>query len=135
MRLIRDESGVAAVEMALISPVLMMGLLLMFDVAIAVKERMVLDNATRAGAQAVMANVNQTSEVKAIIQASVTKLENVTVSVDKNCTCGDAEVACTNWCTATTPPSVFLKISAARIRTGFLLPDHRLRSQTHVQIR
>lgn len=135
MKLIRDERGVAAVEMALISPVLIMGLLLMFDVGIAVKERMVLDNATRAGAQAVMANVNETNEIKSIIEASMKSTENVTVSVVKDCKCGDASVACTNWCSSTTPPSVFLKMSAARLRVGFLLPDHTLRSQTHVQIR
>ncbi|CTQ54508.1 Flp pilus assembly protein TadG [Roseibium album] len=135
MKFTRDERGVAGVEMALVSPFLIMALLLMLDVGIAVKERMDLDHSTRSGAQAVMANVNETQQIKDLVVASAGGMQNITVSVEKTCTCDGASVGCTSWCTPTTPPSVFLQISAAKTHTGFLLPAFNVESQTHVQIR
>jgi Flp pilus assembly protein TadG len=134
-RLNKDQLGVAAVEMTLISPFLILGLLLMLDVGVAVKERLNLDHSTRVGAQAVMANINETSEISNVVLASASEPENVTISVEKTCSCGSTQVDCANWCSANVPPSVFLNISAVKQHTGFLLPPFNLESQTHVQIR
>ncbi len=135
MRFVRDEHGAAAVEMALISPFLILGLLLMLDVGVAVKERLDLDHSTRTGAQAVMANVNETQQISDLVLASSEGASGVTVSVEKTCSCGSTTVDCTNWCSGNTPPSVFMNISAARQHLGFLLPEFTVESQTNVQIR
>lgn len=135
MKILKDERGVAAVEMALVSPFLILGLLLMLDVGIAVKERMNLDHNTRTGAQAVMTNLNDTQMVKDLIVASSGGATDISVTVEKICTCDGSGVSCTTWCSPTAPPSVFLQISAARPHNGFLLPDFTVESQTHVQIR
>ncbi len=131
----RDESGVAAVEMAMIAPILVMGLLLMMDIGMAVKERIDLDQSTRAGAQAVMANVNDTTEIKNLVVATAEGDPDVTVSVEKVCSCSGAAVSCANWCSAKEPPSVFMNISASKMHVGFLLPQFNVESQTNVQIR
>ena len=134
-RLAADRRGVAAVEMALVSPVLILGLLLMLDSGLAVQTRLNLDHSTRTGAQAAMSNINETTEISAIMLAATNDPTNVTVTVEKTCFCGDVEVACSNWCSATVPPSVFLNISAAKQHNGYLLPPFELESKTHVQIR
>ncbi|WP_428651631.1 TadE/TadG family type IV pilus assembly protein [Roseibium sp.] len=135
MKFWRDERGVAAVEMALISPVLILGLLLMLDIGVAVKERLDLDHSTRTGAQAVMANVNDTTEIRNLVVATTEGDPGVSVSVEKVCSCGTTAVSCTSWCTADTPPSVFMNISATKLHVGFLLPQFNVESQTNVQIR
>lgn len=133
--LLRDRSGVAAVEMALIAPVLILGLLMMLDVGFAVRERVNLDHSTRTGAQAVMSNLNDETEISDIVLAAANEPQSVTIAVERTCSCGGTQVDCSNWCSATEPPSVFLNISAAKQHKGFLLPAFTLESQTHVQIR
>ncbi|MDN3721613.1 TadE/TadG family type IV pilus assembly protein [Roseibium salinum] len=103
----RDDRGVAAVEMALVAPFLILGLLLMLDVGIAVKERMDLDHSTRSGAQAAMANVNEAQQIADLVTASTNGAPGVTVSVVKTCSCGSVAVQCTSWCSAKVPPLGF----------------------------
>lgn len=135
LKIIRDERGVAGIEMALVTPFLVLGLLLMVDVGIAIGERLDLDHSTRTGAQAVMANLNDTMQISSLMLASTRAPEDVTVSVEKTCACGGTTVECTSWCSAEEPPSVFMNISAARLHDGFLLPPFNVESRTHVQIR
>jgi len=113
-RLAADRRGVAAVEMALVSPVLILGLLLMLDAGMAVQGRLNLDHSTRTSAQAAMSNINDSTEISAIMLAATNDPANVTVTVEKTCFCGEIEVTCSIWCAPTAPPSVFLNISAAR---------------------
>lgn len=134
-RFATDRCGIAAVEMALVSPVLILGLLMMLDVGFAVRERLNLDHSTRTGAQAVMSNINDPAEISQIVLATANEPQNVTIAVNKTCACASTPVNCSNWCSAKEPPSVFLNISAAKQHDGFLLPPFNLESQTHVQIR
>jgi Flp pilus assembly protein TadG len=135
MNFLKDRRGVAAVEMALISPFLIMGLLLMLDAGVAVKKRLDLDHSTRTGAQAVMSNINETDEISNLVLAASHNSSEVTVTVLKTCSCSGTPVSCNSYCSATVPPSVFMNITAARQHTGFLLPPFKLESQTNVQIR
>ncbi len=133
--LVQNRSGVAAIEMGLVTPIILFGLILMVDVGIAVSERMELDRNVRAGAQAVMALTNEPKDVKNLIVASTEGANNVSVTVNKTCTCGNAAAACNTMCGADEPPSVFLNISAIKPYTGMMLPAFNLESQTHVQLR
>ena len=133
--LVQNRSGVAAIEMGLVTPIILFGLILMVDVGIAVSERMELDRNVRAGAQAVMALTNEPKEVKDLIVASTEGANNVSVTVNKTCTCGNAASACNTMCGVDEPPSVFLNISAVKPYTGIMLPAFNLESQTHVQLR
>lgn len=133
--LIRSQSGVAAIEMGLLTPVILIGFLLMTDVGIAVAERMDLDRNVRAGVQAVMALTNDPKDVKDLVLASTNGTPNVSVAVSKACACGNSAAPCNSLCSADEPPSVFLNISASKPYTGLILPTFNLGSQTHVQLR
>jgi Flp pilus assembly protein TadG len=133
--LIRSQSGVAAIEMGLLTPVILIGFLLMTDVGIAVAERMDLDRNVRAGVQAVMALTNDPKDVKDLVLASTNGTPNVSVAVSKTCACGNSAAPCNSLCSADEPPSVFLNISASKPYTGLILPTFNVGSQTHVQLR
>jgi Flp pilus assembly protein TadG len=130
-----SESGVAAVEMGLVAPILLFGLLLMLDVGVAVAERMDLDRNVRAGVQAAMAHINDPDAVKDVVVASLNGAQGVVVTVNKTCACGSTSTACTSWCSAQEPPSVFVNISAVKDYSGLWLPEIELKSETHVQLR
>ncbi|WP_157739049.1 TadE/TadG family type IV pilus assembly protein [Labrenzia sp. VG12] len=133
--LISDLRAVAAVEMALVAPFLIFGLLMMLDIGMAVREGLNLDHSTRVGAQAVMSNINEANDISNLILASANEPDKVTIAVEKTCSCDGLAVDCANWCSAKEPPSVFLNISAVKLHKGFLLPPFNLESETHVQIR
>ena len=136
LALIRSQSGVAAIEMGLLTPIILIGFLLMLDVGIAVAERMDLDRNVRAGVQAVMALTNDPKDVKDLVLASTNGTPNVSVAVNKTCTCGNSAAQCNSLCSADDePPSVFLNISASKPYTGLILPTFNVGSQTHVQLR
>jgi len=135
LALIRSQSGVAAIEMGLLTPIILIGFLLMLDVGIAVAERMDLDRNVRAGVQAVMALTNDPKDVKDLVLASTNGTPNVSVAVSKTCACGNSAAPCNSLCSADEPPSVFLNISASKPYTGLILPTFNLGSQTHVQLR
>jgi Flp pilus assembly protein TadG len=133
--LAKEESGVAAVEMGLIAPLLAIALVLMLDVGIAVAERMELDRDVRAGAHMAMSQVNEPDAIKNIIVASAGGAQNLLVAVDKTCSCGGAVVQCTSWCSAQEPPSVFINIRASKPHSGLIMPAFSVGSQTRVQLR
>jgi Flp pilus assembly protein TadG len=133
-----SESGVAAVEMGLVAPILLFALILMLDVGVAVAERMDLDRNVRAGVQAAMANINDPDDVLEVVVASLNGAQGVSVTVNKTCACGSSSTACTSWCSAQEPrepPSVFVNISAVKPYSGLWLPEIELKSRTHVQLR
>ena len=133
--LIRSREGVAAIEMGLVTPIVVIGFLLMADLGMALGERMDLDRYVRAGAQAVMSLVTEPTEVKDLVLASSDGAKDVTVTVDKSCSCGSTATGCTSLCSAQAPPSVFINISATKPYSGFMLPAFTLESRTHVQVR
>ncbi|WP_436639789.1 TadE/TadG family type IV pilus assembly protein [Microbaculum sp. FT89] len=132
---LKCESGVAAVEMGLFAPPLIIGVVLMADIGLAVEARMELDRNVRAGVQAAMSNVSDLEAIKGVVLASANGSEAISVAVGKTCTCGSAAASCTSWCAPEVPPSVFINISATEAYSGLMLPALTLESKTHVQLR
>ncbi len=135
VRIARDTSGVAAVEMGLLAPILVAGLVMMLDAGIAVNERMKMDRYLRAGVQATMARITDPNDIKNSVLAATEGATGITVAVDRVCSCGSTVTVCTNWCTGNTPPSVVMFIKATKQQTNMMLPNMTLRSETHVQLR
>lgn len=131
----RSESGNSALEFGLTAPFLIIALVIMLDVGIAVGTRMELDRNVRAGVQAAMSQINDPDAIKNLVLASTGGSENVSVNVNKTCSCGSTPTPCTSWCSAQEPPSVFINISAIRPYSGMFLPTFQLESETHVQLR
>ena len=133
--LARCRSGVAAVEFALIAPMLIVSFLLMLDVGTAIAARMEMDRNVRAGAQAAMSLNNEVASIEAIVLASNEAADALDVDVALQCRCADASAECTSPCAGGAAPSVFVEISAVQEVAGKLMPDRQVRSQTRVQIR
>ncbi len=131
----KNESGNSALEFGLTAPFLIIALVMMLDVGIAVETRMELDRNVRAGAQAAMSQINDSNAIRDLILASANGSRNVSVTVDKTCSCGSTATPCTSWCSAQEPPSVFVNISAIQPYSGLMLPTFQLESETHVQLR
>ena len=133
-RLFQDSSGVAAIELAIGAPVLILGVLAMVDTGMSVATRMELDRNVRSGAQAAMSLNNDPDAIRTIVLASSGDLADVTVDVAMVCECSEEAVSCTVPCDSGEAPSVYFDIAAERPFEG-ILRDRILHSQTRVQIR
>jgi Flp pilus assembly protein TadG len=131
----RSESGNSAIEFGLTAPFLILALVTMLDVGIAVETRMEMDRNVRAGVQAAMSQINDPNAIRDFILAATNGSENVSINVNKTCSCGSTATSCTSWCSAEEPPSVFVNINAVQPYSGLMLPPFQLESETHVQLR
>lgn len=127
--------GNATVELGITAPVLIVSLVFMLDVGLAVNTRMEMDRNVRAGVQAAMSQIHDLDAIKDMIRNSAGGSDAVTLDVSKVCSCDGTATACTNWCSADEPPSVFINISAKQSYSGLMMPASVLESQTHVQLR
>jgi len=133
--LLRCESGVSAIELAMIMPILAMGLLMMVDLGMAAGVRMQLNRDVRAGAQAAMSLNNSTSSIAEIVTVSSAEAADLGVTVNLVCSCTGASAGCTAPCTSGEAPSVFVDLVATRDFSGILLSHLELRAENRVQIR
>jgi Flp pilus assembly protein TadG len=131
----RSKSGNSAIEFGLTAPFLILALVTMLDVGIAVETRMEMDRNVRAGVQAAMSQINDPNAIRDFILAATNGSENVSINVNKTCSCGSTATSCTSWCSAEEPPSVFVNINAVQPYSGLMLPPFQLESETHVQLR
>jgi Flp pilus assembly protein TadG len=131
----RSESGNSVVEFGLTAPFLIIALIMMLDLGIAVETRMEMDRNVRAGVQAAMSQINDPNAIRDLVLAATNGLANVSVNVNKTCSCGSTATSCTSWCSVQEPPSVFVNISAIQPYSGLMLPTFQLESGTHVQLR
>ena len=131
---VASRKGNAAVEFGTCTPFLLVALVMMVDVGLALGARMEMDRNVRAGVQAAMSNITDVDAIRGIIETTK-GLDEVSVTVNQTCSCGGAAAACTSWCSADEPPSVFINISAVQPYSGLMLPSFTLNSETHVQLR
>ena len=100
----RHDKGAAAVEFALMVPVLMLVSVGVADFALIMNENMVLSNAANAGAHYALADSSLTeAQIEAVVEeAGNFNAANLTVTVNWRCECADGTViACTGVsCTA-----------------------------------
>ncbi|MDZ5696203.1 AAA family ATPase [Chelativorans sp. M5D2P16] len=143
-----SESGVSAVEFALVAPVLAFSLVAMADLGLALHERMAIDYALRAGAQAAMSDPGE-AEVYKVMQSALGQAgAPAAVSFDlvrRYCACPeDADIspadapACTVSCAGSASPFVFYRLEASKTYDAMSLPeilaDFRLSSSAQVQV-
>jgi Flp pilus assembly protein TadG len=134
-RLIRDERGLSAVELGLLAPFLILGLLAMIDIGISWTTRMEMDRNVRAGAQAAMSLNNDGNAIRAIVLASAAEPDGLTVEVGRTCSCAGVAAGCAAACSGGGAPSVFYAITATRTVDGIILGERTLESATRIQLR
>ena len=133
-RLTSETSGVAAVEFAIVAPLLLFGLVAMVDTGVMATTRMEMDRNVRAGAQAAMSLNNDPAAIETIVLASAGDPADMEVSATMVCACNETAASCTTPCESGEAPSVYFDIAAERPYGGVLV-SRVIRTQSRVQIR
>ena len=145
-----DTSGAIAVEFAFLAPILAIGFLSMVDLGLAGNERMRMDSALRAGAQAaftdpgaeavrdVISDVASNDFVVSPAGDNTVSSTELLVDVERFCACPEnvsAAVDCaTGSCASAASPYVFYSLVAEKDYDATILPQSSLRSSLMVQV-
>ena len=137
----RDPTaGSAAIEFAIIAPVLVFAMLATADIGLAIHESFEIDQALRNGAEAALSDPG-TLRVETILDAvdrTADGQADTTWSVSRFCACPEmpeAETICSTTCNARRPTAIFYRIDGLRAYSGILLPDRDLIRSASVQVR
>ena len=154
--LLSDDSGASAIEFGILAPVLVFTLLTTVDIGLAVHERMQIDNALRAGAEAAMSDLGA-SKVREVVETvaedhftlagsdgdegdfEISGTTPLSVQVERFCACPEAKAAKVNCsapiCEGPSKPYVYYRLSADKAYDAVLLPKLPLDSAVQVQVR
>lgn len=142
-RFAKDHSGVAAIEFALIAPVLTFALICMLDLGIVVYDQMRMGQIVREVAAAIMArpsatdfNTIQAHEVLSVgtpVRGGVFTVNPVVREF--RCAGGVPAASPTQLCADGMEPRIFLVISAAFTSVPFLLPADTYGNSVTVEVR
>jgi Flp pilus assembly protein TadG len=120
-RTIRDRSGIAAVEFAMVAPVLAAIFVGIAGVAPFVQINNNMHDALTAGSRYVMAGGTDPSAIQSVtISAWPGHVAADTVSVNQYCTCADLQGSCTALCTDGTVPKGYTTIQMSSAYSGAL---------------
>jgi Flp pilus assembly protein TadG len=121
-----DEEGSVAVEMAILTPLLLLLLLGAADFAKVYRTQMLLVGAAKAGAQYGSQSKLTASDIagmEAAARNDANGFGGLDVAAQTICKCSGAAVACTSTCAGGTMPEVFVEVStAATFKTAFRYP-------------
>jgi Flp pilus assembly protein TadG len=132
---VRDDSGVGALEFALIAPVMVGALLLSTDVGMRTIDRMDMQSAVRTGAQYLMDGGRDMDRMSALVTASWSSMpEETLVTGERYCLCSDTTHVCTTLCGDGTIPESYIRISASTKMNGVVMQTTLQVSET-VRIR
>jgi Flp pilus assembly protein TadG len=149
LRFAACERGTSAIEFAIGSPVLLIGLVIVTDVGLAVGGRMKLDQAVRSGAEFAMNSVTDETTLEDMVKSAATgaygnDLNDVnqsdipTVDVTKTCECPDAagvSASCDDLCTNDVVPYIYYQFAASQDYQGVFIPDFTMYTEMKVQTR
>ena len=124
LRVRRSTRGVAAVEFALIAPILLILILGLVDYGLAMFVKMELTGAVRAGAQLALTDKDDTDKIKAAVVAATNNSNALVVTATETCKCEDeTTVACgTEACGVGVADRYFMEVTAEQIFTYIYLP-------------
>lgn len=128
----RDERAAAAVEFALVLPVLLLMFLSMLDGAFALRQQFRLDHVLRAGAEAAKSDpgISAVQAEMSAIAAADARLTGIQIATPvRYCLCPEAPAvapnlapSCTATCAGGVSPGVAFALSATLPHTGLLAP-------------
>lgn len=112
--LLRDNSGIAAVEMALILTGVFATVPLIYDLSSIVSASMTLNGSLRAGVQLAISQPSNTSGITTTIRTASGFAENsVTVATSEFCECYSVSSTCGIACYGGANPYKYIKITAS----------------------
>jgi Flp pilus assembly protein TadG len=120
----RSEFGGAAIELAVVSPLLLLLLIGVVDYGRAFYTSITVSNAARAGAEYGAQGPIQSGDIagmKAFAQGDGQEAGTLTVNARRYCECGGAAAPCSTVCTGGAAPDVFIEVTATK-SLSMLLP-------------
>lgn len=127
----RNESGVSAVEFALVSPVFMFALLGVVDIGFLSYQRGDMESALRAGIQYFMNGGEDLALAQSVVETSwTTRPATTTILAERYCMCGTEAHACNTLCADATYPDAYNRITASALFEGILMDESHAASQT-----
>lgn len=116
-RLGRSRRGAAAVEFALLAPIVIAALAGLANYGMAMFEKMELESAARAGVQMAITNRAGTTAIQnAVINATSLSLTSGDVTLTESCWCADVSgtETCGNTCSDGDPAQYFMTVSVSK---------------------
>lgn len=130
-RFASDVRGVAALEFALIAPLLVTLVIVGADTWLNVSQNEDMRTALQSGARYYQTGGSDDPTAQLVTQqAWSSRPADGAVSVARSCTCGSTPADCSTPCPGSNPPSVFLTLTAQGTFTGLL--KSRVLSQNDV---
>lgn len=131
----RQERGAAALEFALIAPVLIFGALAAIDVGLSVHENFRIDSSLRAAAE-----ISVDDPGASVVEATLNDMrgEDVSWSAQRYCACPETpttSVTCLTTCADDRPTGIFYQIAGELGYQGLFLPQRTLRRELKVRAR
>lgn len=116
-RIRRSNRGVAAIEFALIVPILLILMLGLIDYGLAMFTKMELTGAVRAGAQLALSDKDDIDKIKqAVVDATNNAIPLASVSAVQTCKCDDeTTVTCGDDCGDSSDNRYFMTITASQV--------------------
>lgn len=154
-RLLRDQTGVSALEFALLAPFILLGSLAVADLAFLAHQRMAIDQVLRAGAQQAMLDKSTSPAAEEVVKVlnimaaagnfavgstvPVQEKPPLIVGASRYCVCPEAievpQETCSTICTGSKPTLAFYSIRAQSRSSNMLLPNFSFEPQIRVQVR
>lgn len=145
----RCNLGVSAVEFALVAPILGFMLLAGVDMARAISERMAMDHALRAGAQASIADPGEVTVLEVMRATADTNFTldgdvldggpaPINLSATRFCACPESvgvAVTCSTICTGSKPTFIYYRLLGDKTYTGWIMPVFGFDRSMQIQIR
>ena len=119
-RFLRDRKGAAAVELALVAPVIAVTALASFAIWQTGTERHHAAAALNAGAEYYLNGGVEDSQAKALaMTAWSNKPGDGAIEIVRACRCGVTAIACETNCTDGSPPAIYAHMTATGVAEGF----------------
>jgi Flp pilus assembly protein TadG len=130
-----DRSGLAAIEFALVAPMMAAALVLTLDVSLYVVNRTRMHSGIRAGIQYLIDNGRDLDQLETIVaQAWTEKPANAVIESERYCLCSDVVHACNVLCADSSAPESYFSISATGTLEG-LMSDRELAATEELRVR
>jgi Flp pilus assembly protein TadG len=120
-RLVRDQRGVAAIEFALIIPILAGLVLFGLDGWLRINQATQMHSAIATGTRYYESGgSDDTAAATLALQSWAHVPGDGVVNATRSCTCGGATAVCTALCAGNTLPNVYVTLSASGTYTGIM---------------
>lgn len=134
-RFVGNTSGVAAVEFAMVAPLLAAALVMTLDASLHVVNRMRMESAVRAGVQYLMEDGRDLTTLENLVRTTWTSPPaDAAVAAERYCLCSDVAHACDTLCGDNSAPESYFSISVSGTLDGYLV-DTTLSADEDVRVR